>query len=226
MTVELILILRVLALYENSKYMARYLIIQFIAQFVLFTILTGVIISKSRSIAGQDVFTGCLLSLPNGYYLAWIVFLVSEIILAVLTVYKCREYGNFSPTIKILARDSVVYFVILTVVIVFNLFYTRSHSLLGITLTLPTNIIASIAAARLTMNIRSITMERALETLAQESVRTIMFLGPERVSHEIREEEPLPDVIELDSEDSERLPQDTSISSTSRMMLASNKERV
>ena len=59
-------------------------------------------------------------------------------------------------------------------------------------------------------------MGRALETLGQESrnFRTLMFLGPESVSHEIREEEPLPDVIEL--EDSERPGQDdedTSINS-------------
>lgn len=34
--------------------------------------------SVYQGIAGQDLFTGCLLTLPDGYYLSWIVFLVSE----------------------------------------------------------------------------------------------------------------------------------------------------
>jgi len=188
--------------------MARYLIIQFIAQSVIFVILVGVILSKTRSIAGLDVFTGCLLSLPNGYYLSWILLLVCETILVILAVYKCRQYGDFSPTTKIIARDSIVYFVSVTAMLIFNIFFTRSHILLGTILTLPTNICASIAAARLTMNIRSITMGQALETLAQESRivtgTAVMFHGDESISYRMGEdsEPPFRDVTE-----SEELPQ-------------------
>jgi len=190
MTVSLLLILRVLALYENSKNIARYLIFQFIAQFVICMILAVIVVSRTRSIAGRDLFTGCLLALPDGYYLSWVVFLVSEIILVVLTVYKCKEYGRFSPTTKILARDSIVYFASVTAILVFNLSYTGKHGLLGTTLTLPTNICASIAAARLTLNIRSITMGQALETLAQQTraVPSIVFHAPESVSYRMGEE--------------------------------------
>jgi len=207
MTVGLLLMLRVFALYENSKYMARYLIFQYIAQFGTCTVLTVIIVLKTRSIAGEDVFTGCILTLPEGYYLSWLSFLFFEVILVFLTVYKCREYGNFSPTTKILATDSLVYFASVTAVLVFNISYTSNHRLLGITLTLPTNICASIAATRLTLNIRSITMGQALETFAQQSrfIPTIIFRDADTVSYG---REVVIELEELPREDEDKLPRE------------------
>ena len=51
------------------------------------------------------------------------------------------------------------------------------------------------------MNLRSIDMGRALDTLTQESriIPTIMFLGSESVSYGIGEET-LPDVMELEEQ--------------------------
>ena len=85
------------------------------ARFFLIMPMTCILIYQG--IAGQDVFTGCLLSLPNGYYLTWLLLLASEcelfliekknfhlftlslVILVVLAVNKCREYGKFSRTL-------------------------------------------------------------------------------------------------------------------------------
>ena len=39
-----------------------------------------------QGIAGQDVFTGCILTLPEGYYLSWLSFLVFESELFPITV--------------------------------------------------------------------------------------------------------------------------------------------
>jgi hypothetical protein len=44
--------------------------------FFLIMLMTCILIYQG--IAGLDVFTGCLLTLPHGYYLSWIVLLVSE----------------------------------------------------------------------------------------------------------------------------------------------------
>lgn len=67
-----------------------------------------------EGIVGQDVFTGCLYDLPNWASLAWLPLLIAESesivsissspvynlvgVLAILTIYKCRNYGEFSPT--------------------------------------------------------------------------------------------------------------------------------
>jgi len=201
MSVELMLTVRVLALYENSKYMARFLVIQFFAQVLVWTITAVLILPKARSIPGKDVFTGCLLSLPKWAYLTWLQPIVVEIILVVLSSYKCREYGAFSPTTKILARDSIAYFVIITCVLVFNLVYSQRHILLCTTLTIPTSVLASIAAARLSMNIRSITIDQALSTLTQEGriVPTLVFRSPHSFNYATGESF---------SDDVERMPQE------------------
>jgi hypothetical protein len=43
--------------------------------FFLIMLMTCILIYQG--IAGLDVFTSCLLTHPHGYYLSWIVFLVS-----------------------------------------------------------------------------------------------------------------------------------------------------
>lgn len=46
------------------------------AWFILIMSMTCILIYQG--IAGQDVFTGCILSLPDGYYLTWLLLLASE----------------------------------------------------------------------------------------------------------------------------------------------------
>jgi len=171
LNVELMLILRVLALDGNSLGLARYLFIQLLAHWIIGgSFFAGFLLSRTRSIVGYDVFTGCLYDTPNWGPLAWVPLLVAESILAVLTVYKCRKYGDFSPTIKILARDSVIYFISIAGMVMFNLCYSYKHKLISMTLSLPTAILTSIAASRLSMNIRAITVERGIAKLVQSTL--------------------------------------------------------
>ncbi|KAF8812786.1 hypothetical protein BYT27DRAFT_7182550 [Phlegmacium glaucopus] len=165
--------------------MGFYLVFQFFLQILGTLILAVLVLSKTRSIAGREVFTGCLIDIPDWAYLVWIQPLLVESILVVLVVYKCRKYGGFSPTIKIIARDSVVYFVSVTAILIFNFVYSSHHKLLGTALTLPTGILACIAAARLSMNIRSISMDRALSSLGNlgHFVPTLMFRSPESITY-------------------------------------------
>ena len=64
-------------------------------------------------------------------------------------------------------------------------------------LKIPFLLFCDVQAARLTMNIRSITMGGALETLAQQSrfIPVMMFRDPHIVSYDTEVE---PDVVELD----------------------------
>ncbi|KAF8799591.1 hypothetical protein BYT27DRAFT_7201341, partial [Phlegmacium glaucopus] len=169
MTVELMLIIWVHALF----------------QILGILILAVLVLSKTRSITGRKVFTGCLLDIPDWAYLAWIQPLIVESILVVLVVYKCRKYGAFTPIIKIIARDLVVYFVSITAILIFNFVYCCHHKLLGTALTLPTSILACIAAAKLSMNIQSISMDRAFSLLGNQGhfVPTLLFHSPESITY-------------------------------------------
>jgi hypothetical protein len=55
-----------------------------------FLIMTLTCLLMYQGIAGQDIFTGCLLSLPNGYYLTWLLLLATESGLLLISV-------NFLP---------------------------------------------------------------------------------------------------------------------------------
>lgn len=110
--VELMFILRVLALYGNSPRLARYLVIQLFVHWVIGgSIFASFVLPSTKSIIGYDIFTGCLYEAPSWTALTWMPFLVIESILVILALYKCRKYGQLTPTVMILARDSVLYFI-------------------------------------------------------------------------------------------------------------------
>ena len=85
---------------------------------------------RPQGIVGQNVFTGCLYDLPNWASLTWILLLVVECelhilypmilltdlltpfllaILAFLTIYKCRKYGEFTPTSVALKLERIMF---------------------------------------------------------------------------------------------------------------------
>ncbi|KIM45646.1 hypothetical protein M413DRAFT_24800 [Hebeloma cylindrosporum] len=115
MTVELMLILRVLALYGNSQGYRE-------ASYSLaaFTTLRDKIFLHG--------FQDCLL--------------------IGLTIHKCLKFrlGEFPPSIQVLARDSVIYFVSITAILAFNTFYSIfGERLLAPSLVLPSGVATSIA---------------------------------------------------------------------------------
>jgi len=178
--VELMLMLRVLVLYENSKYIASFLIILLFFQIVGMFIIVFMVLPKSKSIAGHDVFTGCLLTLPSWSHLLWTLPLVVEVSLVILCVYKCKEYAGFSLTAKVLARDSIIYFTAITADFIFNLAYGPFYVLLCSSLAMQTNVLSCIAASRLSMSIRSLAMDQAMTTFAEQSrlLPTLLFVSP------------------------------------------------
>ncbi|KAF8149367.1 hypothetical protein B0H34DRAFT_679173 [Crassisporium funariophilum] len=174
MTVELMLILRVLALYGNTKPIARLLTALYALQMVVWSVLSILILVNVRPIPGKGLYSGCLYHAPYFSYSGWLPGLMFESILIVLTIHRSRQFGAFTPTLKVLARDSVVYFFSITGVLLFNVLYTSfGKKLLAPSLILPSSVLTSIAAARLTMNIRAFTMDEALATLATDGVQSM-----------------------------------------------------
>ncbi|KAF8149368.1 hypothetical protein B0H34DRAFT_802378 [Crassisporium funariophilum] len=174
MTVELMLILRVLALYGNAKTMARLLTALYALQMMAWTILSILILVNVRPIPGKGLYSGCLYHAPPISGFGWLPALVFESILIFLTIHKSRKFGDFTPILKVLARDSVVYFLSITALLLFNVLYTSfGQKLLAPSLILPSSVLTSIAAARLTMNIRAFTMDEALATLATDGVHSM-----------------------------------------------------
>ncbi|KAF8801479.1 hypothetical protein BYT27DRAFT_7198278, partial [Phlegmacium glaucopus] len=199
MMVEIMLMIRVLALYANSKSMAFCLMIQFFVQSLVRVIFAAFTLPRIRSIAGGDVFTGCIIDVPDWAYLSWLHPLIIETILVIMVIYKCREYESFTPTIKILSRDSVVYFISIAALLFFNFFYARQHKLLFSVLSQPTSTLACIAAARLSMNIRSISIEQAFSTVARHgrAIPTLLFRGPKSITtYETEGHAAVPDIVE------------------------------
>jgi len=178
MTVELMLILRVLALYGHSKKMARLLLSAYAFQFVVWSVIGIVIMRQTRGIPGGHLFSGCLYQGPKYNFIGWLPGLLFEVLLIGLTIHKCLKFrlGEFPPSIQVLVRDSVIYFVVITAILTFNTFYTIfGERLLGPSLVLPSGVVTSIAAARLTMNIRRFTMDQGMAALG-ETIHSRMIL--------------------------------------------------
>lgn len=71
------------------------------------------------------------------------------------------------------------------------------------------SLFCNVQAARLTMNIRSLTMGEALDSLAQQSrvLPTIVFRNPQSVSHGMEEEPHVIELEELGDQDEDNLNQ-------------------
>jgi len=79
-------------------------------------------------------------------------------ILLTLALVKAFAFrGNFNPTIRLLARDSVLYFVLMFACLVVNL--AAGLPGLNIPVVIPAEWIACIAVSRMMMNIRSLVFD-------------------------------------------------------------------
>ncbi|TFK44070.1 hypothetical protein BDQ12DRAFT_2176 [Crucibulum laeve] len=159
LTVEVILILRVLALYSNNKKIAYFLFTLITVEMIAFSGIVLMAVLHTRGFSGENVFSGCLFILPGYFYTGWIPGIIFESILIILTIYKSLKFANTCPTVKVLTRDSVVYFFSMFSILVFNLVYSiYGNKLIAPLIIHPSSVLSCIAAARLTMNIRKFTM--------------------------------------------------------------------
>ncbi|KAF9455697.1 hypothetical protein BDZ94DRAFT_1315940 [Collybia nuda] len=80
-TVEVMLILRVLAIYAHSKPMTRFLISLFACEMIAWVTLSVSVIARTSSVTNNKLFTGCLFSAPTYFYTVWIPPVIFECVL-------------------------------------------------------------------------------------------------------------------------------------------------
>ncbi|KAF5376284.1 hypothetical protein D9615_008518 [Tricholomella constricta] len=164
-TVDIILILRDLHVQDGQpKKLTRFLVGLFVVTLAAWLGIAMTVMAKTSSMPGGELFTGCLFSAPSYFYSAWIPPVCFEIVIIALTVYKVMKYETMSPTLRVLARDSIVYFAFIFFILLANLFIARyGRGFLGALMIVPCSVVACIAAARMTMNIRDSTMKKCPE---------------------------------------------------------------
>ncbi|KAJ7114666.1 hypothetical protein C8R43DRAFT_126128 [Mycena crocata] len=72
-TVEIILILRVLAICGHRKIIRQFLVGSFICEMIVWITLSSVILAKTTGYPGGSLFPGCLFSAPKYFFAAWYV---------------------------------------------------------------------------------------------------------------------------------------------------------
>jgi len=152
-TVELLIIIRVCSLYGNRK-----LLVWSLCGLMIFA-LVGWIVTLIPTFHNFQTFLfyeslpGCWVSTgPDNGWQVWAIFVSVEGVLMLLTAYKLLSYRNqMNRTITVLARDSIVYFIIIFACLVLNLTINTDISI-------PIRCITSIAVGRMMMNIRGLIM--------------------------------------------------------------------
>jgi len=157
---ELLLVIRVCALYGNRKFLA------FLLGGLLGVALVAAIVTEVFNIESETVFLysellpGCWGVNSSRFYLyQWYILLAFEGVLMLLTAYKMWSYRNaMNQTISVLARDSILYFLVIAACLISVLIFDFvSHTV--ITLQVPAHCTASIAVRRMSMNLRGLIIE-------------------------------------------------------------------
>ncbi|KAJ7238204.1 hypothetical protein C8J57DRAFT_1727677 [Mycena rebaudengoi] len=159
-TVEVILILRVSAVCGHREAIRRFLVGLFACEMIVMVTLSSIIMSKTTGFPGGDLFPGCLFWAPKYFYAVWIPAVVFESTIILITRYYLSAYEGskqVNVTLRVLARDSMIYFLIMFSVLLANLFIARfGRDFLGSLLIAPSSVIACVGAARMMMNLREI----------------------------------------------------------------------
>ncbi|KAJ6451278.1 hypothetical protein C8R45DRAFT_91220 [Mycena sanguinolenta] len=158
-TVEIILMVRVLAICGHRKRVRNFLIVVFLCAMAAWITLSSKIMAKTTGSPGGILFPGCLFSAPKYFFAAWIPPVAFESTIILITLYYLSKYewSHINLTLRVLARDSMLYFLIMFSVLIANLFIAKfGRDFLGSLLIAPSSVIACVAAARMMMNIREV----------------------------------------------------------------------
>jgi len=165
-----ILIIRVCALYGQQKLFARFLTGIFALEMISAVVNTSLLLRETRQLYYYEFLPGCWSYLAHGVYSFWIPFTIFDGIIMFLTLYKVFPFrGGHGRTVSLLARDSIVYFVVLFSTMVINEIVYK----LGIQfdLQLPSECIACISVSRMMMNIRGLAMDDPDNTVHLQTLR-------------------------------------------------------
>jgi len=162
-TVEMILIIRVAALYGNSKPMFTVLLTLYCCEMGAMLGITGFLYRGNPDpVPSVSFLPGCYsISFVTWLYGYWVAPVILEGIVMILTIYKTLSFlyntNHGTPTLVLMARDSVVYFSIMFSVLLANLIIFKSAPPFLTSLLIgPSSAIACVAMARMMMNMRSL----------------------------------------------------------------------
>jgi len=172
---ELLIVMRVCSLYGHHRLITWSLGGLFVVA-IVGGIASQVLFAQSFEVALYYQFLpGCYVTSDSPSFTqwhAWIIFLPFEGILMLLTAYKVLLYRKqMNQTIFVLARDSIVYFIIVFATILINVIFDLNSNI-TISFSFPGQCIASIAVGRMMMNLRGLIMDDPEHT---EHLRTLQF---------------------------------------------------
>ncbi|KAF7312853.1 hypothetical protein MKEN_00969500 [Mycena kentingensis (nom. inval.)] len=127
-TVDWILLLRVFAISGHRPALRYILYIFFSISLAAWIALSALITARTHGTPGGAFFPGCLYSAPVYFYAAWIPGVVFESVIILLTLYYCYFYYSakmVNPTLRVFARDSMLYFTAMFSFLLTNLFTAR-----------------------------------------------------------------------------------------------------
>jgi len=152
-TIQLLLVIRVHVIC-NSKSTTIFIGLTFIASIISFIVLAIWITKGMTAGSGGADFPGCVFKGSGYTWAAWIPPVIFEMVIVSLTVWKLVQYRQTSM-LYVVTRDSLVYFSVMFSSLLGNLLLNRfSEGYYSAILVLPSSVIACIAVARMTMNVR------------------------------------------------------------------------
>jgi len=188
MTVGTIQTIRVSALYGQSKYLPRLLKCLLLCAMVAEVVNTSILTKNTSASLSNERATGLLGVPPKDAYSLWIPFACFEGIIMTLTMYRVIPYrNNLSPTLRMFARDSIIYFSIMFSSLLCCLFLIKFDPAVGTIFVHPSNCIACIAVSRMMLNIRGLSIDDMDDTQLETSIHFRQLNVPQ-TSYETRAE--------------------------------------
>ncbi|KAF8802152.1 hypothetical protein BYT27DRAFT_7197232 [Phlegmacium glaucopus] len=160
---ELIMILRVYALYGRSKLVAIPLLFLLAAQIVL----SGLGINTGFAVPLPPGVVGCILTGTSSLFaLLWVTPLVTDSLIFVLTLWKTGQYikkSGRSPTLDIFLRDGAMYFCVIFASNLLNtlIYFLATEDLKAIGASFSQQM-TSVMISRIVLNLRSVSESRSI----------------------------------------------------------------
>ncbi|KAJ3504644.1 hypothetical protein NLJ89_g7831 [Agrocybe chaxingu] len=153
---EVIMILRVYALYNRSNVVLTFLLLLWIAQISV----SAVGLRTGFAVPLPPELTGCILTGSSSTFsLVWVSPLVTDTCIFALTLWRTREYisrSGSAPTLHLFVRDGVLYFLVIFMANLLNtlLFFLAPDDLRAIGASF-SQLITALMVSRLVLNLRS-----------------------------------------------------------------------
>ncbi|KAJ3933875.1 MAG: hypothetical protein NXY57DRAFT_760407 [Lentinula lateritia] len=158
-TVEMILIIRTLAIYHEQRSIGLCLVGLFTVSMLSWFPASIVVAARTTGTSGTNMFTGCIFNAHGIVWPTWIPPVIVESTLCLMVAYKVLVQVERIPTFQLLARDSLIYFLLMFSLLLANLFIFRfGQGFLGALLLVPSTIVACISAGRMMMNLKSLSL--------------------------------------------------------------------